>query len=118
MFAPRPRQAGLRIEVIVDWSDGTREVWAPPTGDPLLSAYRDYRWRKWSEHAGSDRAAARLLPPAARYVAARLPHRPGAEATHLRVVRYVAPLAPPGEKRLTRWTPVEVYRADLATARR
>ena len=51
MFAPRPRQAGIRIEAVVDWSDGTRTVWVPPSGDPLLGAYRDYRWRKWTEHA-------------------------------------------------------------------
>jgi hypothetical protein len=118
VFAPNPRRTGLRVELQVEWSDGSRSVWSPPHGEPLLGSYRDYRWRKWMENATSDARAAWLLPPAARYVARRTPAQPGARPIRLRAVRYVKPLAPPGEPQPAHWLPSELYRADLTGAGR
>ena len=110
VFAPNLRQFGIRLEVVVERSDGTREVWTPPHGGRLLGGYRDYRWRKWMERASADRIAPWLLPPAARYLTRQLRGHPG---TRLRVIRYTLPLAPPGAKQPARWTATELYRAEL-----
>jgi hypothetical protein len=118
MFAPHPRRSGLRLEAVVDWSDGSRDIWVPPASEPLVGAYRDYRWRKWMEHASSDHEARLLLPPLARYLARRIRERPGARPVRLRVIRYELPLSPPGERAATDAIPVELYRADLSGARR
>jgi hypothetical protein len=109
VFAPDPRRSGLRLELVIERSDGTREVWTPPHGGRLFGSYRDYRWRKWMERAAADRFAGWLLPPAVRYVL----RRHAAPATRLRVMRYTLPLAPPGKKQQSRWIATELYRAEL-----
>jgi hypothetical protein len=113
VFAPNPRQFGIRLELVVERSDGTREVWAPPHEGRLFGGYRDYRWRKWMERASADRFAALLLPPAARYVTRRFREEAG---TRLRVIRYTRPLAPPGVTQPVRWTATELYRAELTAS--
>lgn len=114
VFAPNPRQFGIRLEMVVERPDGTREVWTPPHGGRLVGGYRDYRWRKWMERASSDRIAAWLLPPAARYVTRR---RRAEAGTRLRVIRYTRLLAPPAEKQPARWTATELYRAELTAGK-
>jgi hypothetical protein len=113
VFAPRPRREGLRIEAEVRWSDGARTTWRIPAGGAALGAYRDYRWRKWSEHASSAREGPWLWGPAVRYVAATLPARGAAVPAEIRVVRYTRPVAPPGGGEPRAWTGVDVYRARL-----
>jgi hypothetical protein len=115
IFAPNPRQFGIRVEAAVAWSDGAQTVWKGRHGDPWLGAYDDYRWRKWAERASLDPQGPRLWASAARYIARRLPGRPGAVPVELRLIRYARPLPPPGSRRPPQpWSRVELYRARLA----
>jgi hypothetical protein len=113
IFAPNPRRTGIRLEATIAWSDGAHTVWRIRRGDPWLSAYADYRWRKWAEHASLDRAAPRLWASAARYIARRLPARPGAVPVELRLIRYARLVGPAGSREPRPWSHVELYRARL-----
>jgi hypothetical protein len=117
VFAPRPRRDGLRIEAAVAWSDGARTTWTIPTSGPALGAYRDYRWRKWSEHASSTREGPWLWEPAVWYVARTLPARGSAVPLEVRLYRYTRPVAPPGAAGSGVWGRTEVYRARLEERR-
>ena len=113
VFAPRPRRDGLRLEALVTWSDGRRTVWRIPSGEPWIGGYRDYRWRKWAEHAGLGRNAHALWRPAALYVARRLPARRAAVPRAIRLVRYLQPVPPPGVHAERPWIATDLYEARL-----
>lgn len=112
VFAPAPRDYGLRLQVVVRWSDGHRDVWKAPAGGPLVSAYRDYRWRKWAEQASAQSGRA-LWRPAVLYVARRLPARRGAVPVSARLVCFTLELPAPGSSRRFAWQGIELYRARL-----
>jgi hypothetical protein len=118
VFAPRPRRYSLRLEAHVTWSDGRRTVWTIPSEGPLLGAYRDYRWRKWAEHAALSPDAPSLWRPATLYIARRMARRGGAVPRELRLVRYLQPLAVPGSNATHSWVTTELYRAQLGTRSR
>jgi hypothetical protein len=115
IFAPVPRRHGVRVEVVVEWSDGARTAWRVPSCEPLLGAYRDYRWRKWSEYAASDEIGPWLWPPLARYVVRRLPPRSQSVPRRLTIVRQTQAVRPPGAGHGPGWTTTELYRAELRT---
>jgi hypothetical protein len=70
MFAPIPRNEVLYLEARVRHAGGRVSVWRPPKEDPLVGAYRDYRWRKLVEHAvPAGGVWPRLLPAIAHYAA-------------------------------------------------
>ncbi len=68
VFAPDPPRQELNLEARIVYDDGTERSWRVPTGDPVLSPYRDYRWLKWAEWManGSDVS---LWAPAAAWIA-------------------------------------------------
>jgi hypothetical protein len=115
LFAPDPPRSGLRLEALTTWSDGARTIWRMPTGGALIGAYSDYRWRKWAEHAGADSPGRALWRPMVRYVAARLPRRPGATPIEVAIVRRTRALARPGGDRP--WSTLLIYRARVAAER-
>jgi hypothetical protein len=115
IFAPEPRRNGVRVEAVVDWSDGARTVWRMPSGERLFGAYRDYRWRKWAEYAASDEIGPWLWAPLARYVLRRLPSRAPSVPRHLTIVRRTQAVPPPGTGAAPGWVATEVYRAELGT---
>jgi hypothetical protein len=115
MFAPAPPRTSQRLEAVTLWSDGRSTVWRIPTHEPLLGTYSDYRWRKWSENTASDAIGSGFWRPAARYVIAHLPARPGATPRLLRLVRFSRDLPAPGEGGMGPWRSVELYRAQLAS---
>lgn len=50
LFAPDPRRTAIGLDAVVRYEDGTTATWTIPNDDPVIGAYRDYRWRKWMEN--------------------------------------------------------------------
>ena len=68
VFAPDPPRQEVELEARIAYADGTERRWRVPTGDPLVGAYRDYRWLKWAEWMTSG-ATVVLWEPAAAWIA-------------------------------------------------
>jgi hypothetical protein len=94
IFAP-PRRTGLRVRARVTYRDGTVATWRPPSGDDLVGAYWDYRWRKWLENVTQD-ANRKLWRPAALFAAREL-RRPGKVPRRVTLIRSWQDLRPPGK---------------------
>lgn len=97
LFAPNPRRVLIDVRGVVTFDDGSSATWRFPHNGPLIGAYRDYRWRKWSENVISDTNAAALWKPAA-LLAATETARGGRRASRVMLVRRFAPLMPPGHR--------------------
>jgi hypothetical protein len=54
VFSPDPRPTSLQFEARVTFADGTQTIWHVPSGDPVVSNLRYYRWRKWVERVRAD----------------------------------------------------------------
>jgi hypothetical protein len=88
VFAPDPNQVVAYVSVRFTYRDGSVSTWRIRKGDPLLHAYRDYRWLKLAENvARAQTAATNLLVWAARTQAQ---HKPLARADLIREVYDVA----------------------------
>jgi hypothetical protein len=98
LFAPDPRRTAIGLRAIVRYDDGTSATWTIPQDDPVIGAYRDYRWRKWMENliVGPNQA---LWRPAALW-AAREEARPDRREFDVTLVRLEANLLAPGTKPL------------------
>lgn len=102
VFAPSPRDQVIALEARVRYADGRTTVWRPPSNGPLLGAYRDYRWRKYVEHAvrreptRSPETWPRLWEPLALY-AAQQEQRPGTWPVRVTLVSRNTSLAPPDD---------------------
>ena len=109
LFAPNPRQSTLRLEARMTYADGTQLVWRQPEGDPFLSEYRGYRWRKWASNVMSDRRQD-LWPGVADWLAEQH-HRDGKRPTEVILVRqfYFAPRPGSGEREVPPWTDDVLY---------
>ncbi|MGH3937051.1 MAG: hypothetical protein ACRDTG_00215 [Pseudonocardiaceae bacterium] len=107
VFAPDPRVHTFEVYATVEFDDGSTARWQPPAGDPFLSAYRIYRWRKWVEYARSDDGEATLWLPTAVFIA-RQADGGGRRPVHVSLVRrwretptLGTPWAEPGWKEFT-----------------
>lgn len=85
LFAPDPSPVGVELVAVVRRSDGTTGTWRPPVGgDDPLTAYRGFRWRKWS--SALARTESRLVvAAAARHVASADAGAPTVDVTFWRV---------------------------------
>lgn len=54
VFSPNPRDQSLDVRARVDFTDGTTTFWDVPDLDPVIGAYRQYRWQKWQERVRLD----------------------------------------------------------------
>jgi hypothetical protein len=90
VFAPNPSRTSMILTAEVEFADGSMEVFEFPDGDPLIGAYREFRWRKLERRFIADDGWRSLRAPTARWVAAQLatPARP---VTSVTLVRYKAP---------------------------
>jgi hypothetical protein len=109
LFAPDPRRTTLQLEARIRYADGSVEVWHPPTGDPVIGAYRSFRWRKWAGNVlSSDHES--LLKPTADWLA-ETHAKDGRLPVEVVIVKrfYVAP--PPGSGRPARqpWKETVLY---------
>lgn len=93
MFAPNPRSEAAYVTGHIRYSDGTASEWSAPAGTGL-TAYSDYRWRKFGEHLRRDRNR-HLWQPFAAYLARQEGER-GREPVQVSLVRHWADLPPPG----------------------
>ena len=69
LFAPNPRQSTLSLVATLTYADGSVVEWRPPDGDPIVGAYRSYRWRKWSGYVVSERRGVPLWPQTSQWIA-------------------------------------------------
>jgi hypothetical protein len=92
VFAPDPIQVVAHVSVRFTYRDGSTSTWRVPRGEPVLHAYRDYRWLKLAENAArSQTAAANLLIWATRKKAQPKP------LVRADLMREVYDIAPPGK---------------------
>lgn len=99
LFAPKPRWTTEQLEARLTYGDGTTILWRPPTSDPVIGAYRAYRFRKWMHNVlGNNRV---LWQPAAEWIA-RNHQRNGEWPREVALVKktFIAP--PPGSGRTER----------------
>ncbi len=94
VFAPDPRRATTQLVARATYADGRFEDFESPKGDPILSAYWDYRWRKWDEWAMSPEHQDLWRPTAAWF--ARKASEAGEEPVKVVLVTRSYPLLPPG----------------------
>jgi hypothetical protein len=70
VFAPNPRGTSFEVVASIELTDGSVVVWKVPDHDPILGAYRAYRWQKWQERFRKD-TSERLWEPVADWLARR-----------------------------------------------
>jgi hypothetical protein len=93
-----PRRELLYLAAHVEHADGTVTTWRPPTGGPLLGAYRDAHWRKFVEHAvprGNPDEWLALWEPLARHAASE--EAAGSPPVQVTLVKRSALNLPPGD---------------------
>ncbi len=54
VFSPNPRDQSLDVRALVEHDDDSVEFWDVPEFDPIVGAYRQYRWNKWQERVRLD----------------------------------------------------------------
>lgn len=54
VFSPNPRDQSLDVRARVEFDDDTSTFWDVPELDPIVGAYRQYRWQKWQERVRLD----------------------------------------------------------------
>jgi len=99
VFAPDGRESVIVLDARVRYTDGSTAAWRLPEGDPFVTAYWDYRWRKWAENlitAGNDGAA--IWRPAAIWIA-RQETRPGKSPAQVTLAARLYDLLAPGDPR-------------------
>ena len=100
VFAPDPRRETIRMRAEVTLDDGTRRVWHFPDREPVVQAYRDYRWGKLMENLyGNDVSA---LTSFSEWVAREVTPA-GRRAVRVAVIRRWAPHRPAGFGRYFPW---------------
>lgn len=98
VFSPNPRNESLDFRARVEHADGTVEFWDIPDFDPIIGAYREYRWNKWQERVRLD-IRSDLWPATAEWIAEQH-RRNGALPIHVTLIRRWiahAPLSDEGE---------------------
>lgn len=94
MFAPDPPRHSTGLVAHLTYADGSTARWEPPDDDGLLTAYRTYRWRKWSFAARDDDRPA-LQDAMAAWLVNHLDHG-GRRPVRVELVRRWQELAPAG----------------------
>lgn len=108
VFAPDPRRETIELVARVTYADGATEEFEFPRGDPFISAYWDYRWRKWDEWAVTTEHQNLWQPTAAWF--AREAADGGGEPAKVTLVRRSYVLLPPGPgPERGEWTEAEYY---------
>lgn len=68
VFSPIPRDQSLDVRARITYADGSTVIWEVPDLDPMIGAYREYRWNKWQERVRLD-ARDDLWDPTAAWIA-------------------------------------------------
>jgi hypothetical protein len=102
LFAPDPSLATVRLAVVIEYEDGTRLSWTPPSHGRFLGAYNDYHWRGLDAAAQANIKGS-LWPELARWLAETNQKPNGPTVTGVTFYRGVAETPPPGSHRKRRW---------------
>lgn len=94
VFAPDPRRETIAVFARAKYRSGREETLQFPSGDPVIGAYWDYRWRKFYEAASSP-AHEGLWHAAAAWFA-RTAAEKGGTVSSVTLVRRASTLLPPG----------------------
>lgn len=54
VFSPNPRSQSIDVRARLEFDDGSIEFWDVPEFDPIIGAFRQYRWHKWQERLRLD----------------------------------------------------------------
>lgn len=85
VFSPNPRSQSLDVQARIVHDDGTVELWDVPEFDPVIGAYRQYRWHKWQERVRLDNQSG-FWQPTAEWLAAEYT-RNGVQPVTITLVR-------------------------------
>ncbi len=85
VFSPNPRSQSIDVRARIQLADGSIEFWDLPDLDPVIGAYRSYRWHKWQERVRLDNRQ-ELWEPTALWLA-REYTRDGVEPASITLIR-------------------------------
>lgn len=54
VFSPNPRSQSIDVRARLEFDDGSIDFWDVPEFDPVIGAFRQYRWHKWQERLRLD----------------------------------------------------------------
>jgi len=54
VFSPNPRSQSLDVRAEIKLESGEVVMWDVPEFDPIVGAFRQYRWKKWQERVRLD----------------------------------------------------------------
>ena len=85
VFSPNPRSQSIDVRARLEFDDGSIEVWDVPEFDPVIGAFREYRWHKWQERVRLDDQEASWRPTA-EWIAGRRT-RDGVQPVRITLIR-------------------------------
>jgi len=72
VFSPNPRSQSLDVRAEIELESGEVIIWDLPEFDPVVGAFRQYRWKKWQERVRLD-ARTDLWGPAVEWLRREYP---------------------------------------------
>jgi hypothetical protein len=110
VFAPNPVSISYRVEADVFFADGSVERYEFPDGDPLVGAYREFRWRKYESRVRRDENRSRWRPTAL-WVKEQYPDR---LVSRVVLIRRTRDVPEPGSDEITKWEDEEMFEISFA----
>ena len=68
VFSPNPRSQSIDVRARLEFDDGSIDFWDVPQFDPVIGAFRQYRWHKWQERLRLD-SREKYWQPTAEWIA-------------------------------------------------
>lgn len=68
VFSPNPRSQSIDVRARLEFDDGSIDFWDVPEFDPVIGAFRQYRWHKWQERLRLD-SREKYWQPTAEWIA-------------------------------------------------
>jgi hypothetical protein len=101
LFAPNPTRTSARVYAEVTFSDGEREVFDFPDGEPFVGALREFRWRKLERRLRQEKNSG-LWRPVAQWIEREVA-RPDVDVTRVELVRQESRLPTAGSGKPLVW---------------
>ena len=110
VFAPNPVNTSYRVEADITFADGSIERYKFPDGEPVVGAYREFRWRKYESRIRRDDNR-RYLRPTALWIREQY-----AEQDVVTVVLYrrTRRVPEPGSGQVREWEEEEIFSLRFA----
>ncbi len=101
LFAPNPTRTSARVYAEITFSDGSREVFDFPDGEPFIGVLREFRWRKLERRLRQDKNSA-LWRPVAQWIEVEV-GRADVDVVRVELVREQSRLAEAGSGKPLVW---------------